>query len=367
MRIGTPKETKDQEHRVGLTPAGAAALRAAGHAVVIERGAGRGAGFADADYVASGAELGSAAEAWACDLVVKVKEPLPAEYRYLRDQIVFTYFHLAGAPPALTAALLAADTTAIAYETVEDARGRLPLLAPMSAIAGAMAPLVGSYYLARFNGGRGTLLGTVLGRSEGRVAIVGDGVVGRHACDAASGLGASVTVLGRHAERAAEIERRSGVRYLPATPRNLAEAVAGADLVIGAVLRSGARAPHVVTETMVASMAEGAVIVDVSIDQGGCVATSRPTSHSSPTFVAHGVTHYCVTNMPGAYPRTATVALTTATLPYALRLANGGLAAAAADDGLAKGINTHAGRIRCRAAAEALGQTDRYAPWPPRG
>jgi alanine dehydrogenase len=367
MRIGTPKEIKDQEYRVGLTPAGVAALRAAGHSVVIERGAGSGSGFADADYAASGAEIGSAAEAWASELVVKVKEPLPTEYGYLGRQIVFTYFHLAGAPPQLTAALLAAGTTALAYETVEDARGKLPLLAPMSAIAGAMAPLVGSHYLARFNGGRGTLLGTVLGRSEGRVAIVGDGVVGRHACDAASGLGATVTVLGRHADRAAELERRAGVRYALATPANLADAVAGADVVIGAVLRAGARAPHVVTETMVASMAEGAVIVDVSIDQGGCIATSRPTSHSAPTFVAHGVTHYCVTNMPGAYPRTATVALTAATLPYALRLASEGLGAALSDEGLGKGINTHAGRVHCRAAAEALGQTGHYSPWPPRG
>jgi alanine dehydrogenase len=363
MRIGTPKETKDQEYRVGLTPAGAAALRAAGHTVVVEFGAGSGSGFADADYAAAGAELGSAAEAWASDLVVKVKEPLPPEYHHLRAQMLFTYLHLAGAPPELTAALLAAGTTAIAYETVEDARGKLPLLAPMSAIAGAMAPLVGGHYLARFNGGRGTLLGTVLGRCEGRVAIVGDGVVGRHACDAASALGANVTLLGRHAERAAELERRPGVRYALATPANVAHAVAGADLVIGAVLTAGARAPRVVTEAMVASMAEGTVVVDVSIDQGGCVATSRPTSHSSPTFLAHGVTHYCVTNMPGAYPRTATVALAAATLPYALRLAQAGLSAAESDAGLAKGINIHAGRIRCRAVAEALGQTNRYAPW----
>jgi alanine dehydrogenase len=362
MRVGTPKETKEQEHRVGLTPAGVAALRSAGHEVVVERGAGVGSGFADADYAASGATLGSAAEAWRCDLVVKVKEPLPAEYGLLRGQIVFTYFHLAGAPAELTARLLAAGTTAVAYETVEDERGRLPLLAPMSAVAGAMAPLVGSHYLARHNGGRGTLLGTVLGRPQGRVAIAGDGVVGRHACAAAAGLGASVVVLGRHPERASELGRHGAVRYELASAANIARAVAESDVVIGAVLRSGARAPHVVTEAMVASMAPGAVIVDVSIDQGGCVATSRPTSHTSPTFVAHGVTHYCVTNMPGAYPRTSTIALTEATLPYALRLADGGLAAFG-DEGFAKGVNTHAGLIRCQAVAAALGETERYAPF----
>lgn len=364
MRVGTPKEIKNQEYRVGLTPAGVAALRAAGHAVVVERGAGVGSGLGDEDYAASGATLGTAEDAWGCDLVVKVKEPLESEYRHLAGQIVFTYFHLAGAPPALTAALLAARTTAVAYETVEDEHGRLPLLKPMSAIAGTMAPLVGGYYLARFNGGRGTLLGSVLGRSHGRVAIVGDGVVGRHACDAASALGASVLVFGRVLERAPEFETRPTVRYVLATPANLERELPAADLLVGAVLRSGARTPHVVTEAMVASMASGAVIVDVSIDQGGCVATSRPTSHSAPVFVAHGVTHYCVTNMPGAYPRTATLALTEATLPYALRLANGGLAAFTADAGFAKGVNTHAGRVHCRAVAEALGQPEHYVPWP---
>jgi alanine dehydrogenase len=366
MRVGTPKEIKDQEYRVGLTPAGVAALRAAGHTVVVERDAGNGAGFTDDEYVASGATLGSAAEAWGSELVVKVKEPLPEEYGYLRDQIVFTYFHLAGVAHELTEQLLAAGTTAVAYETVE-ADGRLPLLAPMSAIAGAMAPLVGAHYLARVAGGRGTLLGTVLGQSQGNVAIVGDGVVGRHACDAASALGASVTLLGRHAERAPDFERRHGVKYAVATPANIAAAAGAADLLIGAVLRSGARAPHVVAEEMVARMAPGAVIVDVSIDQGGCVATSRPTSHSAPTFVAHGVTHYCVTNMPGAYPRTATMALTAATLPYVLRLADDGLSAVETDAGFAKGVNTHSGRIRNRAVAEALGQTARFVPWPPRG
>jgi alanine dehydrogenase len=334
----------------------------AGHDVVVERGAGLSSGFADADYAASGAVLGSAADAWSCQLIVKVKEPLAPEYPHLRDQIVFTYFHLAGAAPDLTAQLLEAGTTAIAYETVEDERGRLPLLSPMSAVAGAMAPLVGGHYLARHNGGRGTLLGTVQGQSQGLVAIVGDGVVGRHACAAVTALGSRVVVLGRHPERAAELERQGAVRYELATAANVAQAVARADLVIGAVLRSGARTPHVVTEAMVERMPEGAVIVDVSIDQGGCVATSRPTSHAAPVFVAHGVTHYCVTNMPAAYPRTATVALTAATLPYVLRLAGEGLPAIR-DEHFAKGVNTHAGRIRCRAVAEALGEMQRFAPF----
>jgi alanine dehydrogenase len=364
MRIGTPREIKDNENRVGLTPQGVAALRAAGHDVIVERGAGSGCGFGDADYAASGAVLGTADDAWSVELVVKVKEPLEAEYRQLRGQIVFTYFHLAGVPPALTAALLASRTTALAYETVEDASGRLPLLAPMSAVAGSMAPLVGGYYLAKFNGGRGTLLGTVLGTPHGEVAIIGDGVVGRHACDVASALGARVTIFGLRPERAAAFARHPSVRYVLSTERSIAARLPEVDLLVGAVLRAGARAPHVVSEAMVATMPQGSVIVDVSIDQGGCVATSRPTSHSSPVFVAHGVTHYCVTNMPGAYPRTATLALTEATLPYVLRLASGGLAAVAADPGFAKGVNTHAGRIRSAVVAEALRQQDRYEPWP---
>ena len=366
MRVGTPRETKDRENRVGLTPEGVAALRREGHEVVIERGAGLGSGFADADYAAQGATLGSADEAWKADLVVKVKEPLGSEYRHLAGQIVFTYFHLAGAPRALTAQLLDRGTTALAYETVTDARGRLPLLAPMSAIAGNMAPLMGSYYLAKFNGGRGTLLGTVLGRSHGEVAVVGDGVVGRHACDVASALGARVTVFGLRQENAAVFERHPGVRYRLSTPESLAAHLPSVDLLVGAVLRIGARTPHVVTATMVSSMPPGSVIVDVSIDQGGCVATSRPTSLSSPVFVAHGVTHYCVTNMPGAYPRTATLALTDATLPYVLRVAAGGMAAVAADPGFAKGVNTHGGFITHRAVAESLGESRHYRPWPDR-
>ena len=364
MKIGTPKEIKDNENRVGLTPAGVATLCAAGHEVVVERGAGTGCGFTDADYVANGAVSGTADDAWRQQLIVKVKEPLESEYQQLDGQLVFTYFHLAGVPLALTSALLDSGTTAIAYETVEDAGGRLPLLAPMSAIAGSMAPLMGAYYLAKFAGGRGTLLGTVLGAHHGEVAVIGDGVVGKHACDVASALGARVTVFGITPQRAAEFERRPNVRYLLSTPDGIAARLREADLVVGAVLRAGARAPHVVTEAMVAAMPQGSVIVDVSIDQGGCVATSRPTSHSAPVFVAHGVTHYCVTNMPGAYPRTATLALTAATLPYVLKLADGGLAAVAADSGFAKGVNTLAGRIRYEAVADALRLERIYEPWP---
>jgi alanine dehydrogenase len=296
--------------------------------------------------------------------VVKVKEPLEHEYSRLRGQILFTYLHLAAAPRALTEALLASRSTGIAYETVVDDNGRLPLLAPMSAIAGSMAPLMGAYYLAQFNGGRGTLLGTVLGRPQGNVVVVGDGVVGTHACHVAAGLGARVTVFGITPERATEFEQRVGVRYRLSTPAAIAAAVADADLVVGAVLRAGARAEHVITREMVRGMPPGSVIVDVSIDQGGCVETSRPTSHSDPVFVALGVTHYCVTNMPGAYPRTATVALTEATLPYVLRLANGGLAAVAAEAGFAKGVNTYAGWITHSAVADALDFSVRYAPWP---
>ena len=362
MRVGVPKETKDNESRVGVTPRGAAELRARGHEVVIERGAGVGCGFADADYAAAGATLSDADRAWGVDLVIKVKEPLEPEYARLRGQLVFTYFHLAGAPRALTESLLASRTTAIAYETVEDERGRLPLLAPMSAVAGAMAPLVGAYYLAKFAGGRGTLLGSVLGTRHGKVVIVGDGVVGQHACDAAAGLGAEVAVFGVTPQRAPEFERPGrAVRYVPSTPDNLLRELPEADLLVGAVLRRGERAEHVVTEAMVERMPRGSVIVDVSIDQGGCVETSRPTSHSSPVYVVHGVTHYCVTNMPGAYPRTSTLALTDATLPYALRLAESGLAAVAGDARFAKGVNTHNGRITYRAVADALGLGDRYA------
>jgi alanine dehydrogenase len=369
MRIGIPKEIKDQEYRVGLTPAGAASLRESGHEVLVERSAGTGSGLPDSEYSAAGARIVSAEEAWNADLVVKVKEPLETEYGYLRGQMLFTYLHLAGVAATLTEALLESKTTAVAYETLEDEHGGLPLLAPMSAVAGCMAPLMASYYLAKFSDGRGTLLGTALGQSYGKVVIVGDGVVGRHAARAVAALGSELYVFGRHEERAAELKRTISPRldYVLSSETSLTEHAGDADVLIGAVLRKGARAPHVVTEAMVASMPRGAVIVDVSIDQGGCVETSRPTTHSDPVFVRHGVTHYCVTNMPGAYPRTSTFALTAATLPYVMRIANEGVLALSTDRGIARGVNTYQGRVSCRPVAEALGMMDRYRPFGSRG
>ncbi len=362
MTVGVPKEIKNNENRVGMTPDGVRALVDAGHHIRVESGAGLGAGFADADYESSGAKLVDAATAWGAELVIKVKEPLEREWPYLRGQLVFTYFHLAGVDPRLTEVLLESKTTAIAYETVEDANGRLPLLAPMSAVAGSMAPIMGAYYLAKFNGGRGLLPSEIQGRTYGTIVIVGDGVVGRHAARVAGAMGTSVVVLGRKPERQAEIEKgiRNPIRYVLSNAENLSREVAKADLLVGATLIRGARAPHVVSEAMVKRMAPGSVIVDVSIDQGGCVETSRPTSHADPVFVCHGVIHYCVTNMPGAYPRTSTFALTDATLPYALRIAESGISGILRDAGLAKGVNTHSGFICYRPVAQALGRENAY-------
>lgn len=363
MKIGVPKETKDQEYRVALTPADAEALVSFGHHVAVEHGAGAGAGFPDADYVRAGAKLGTAEQVWNADLVVKVKEPLTTEYRHLRGQMLFTYLHLAGAPKHLTETLLDRCTTALAYETVEDEKGRLPLLAPMSAIAGNMAATVGSHYLGRPQGGRGTQLGRVLGRRHGRVVVIGDGVVGRHAAHTAVGLGANVLIGTRHPEREAALKTEIGgsVTVFRTTAEEIERLIHEADLVVGAVLARGARAPIMVTEAMVERMPAGSVLVDVSIDQGGCSATSRPTTHSHPTYAVHGVIHYCVANMPGAYPRTATLALTEATLPYVRRLAEKGLDALRGDSSFAKGLNIRDGRIACKAVADALAMQSRYA------
>lgn len=361
MKVGVAKETKDNENRVGLTTEGAAELVGAGHEVRIERGAGLGCGLADADYEAAGARLVDVDSAWAADLVLKVKEPTAAEFEFLRGQIVFTYFHLAGVDVALTDALLDSGTTAVAYETVEDENGRLPLLAPMSAVAGSMAPLMGNYYLAKFNGGRGMLIGEIMGDPYGSVAILGDGVVGQHAARVAGAMGGRVVMFGLHPDRAESLAHLApGLDYVLSNEENIRKHLPDTDLLVGAVLVEGARAPHIVFEDMVASMPEGSVIVDVSIDQGGCIETSRPTSHSDPVYVEHGVTHYCVTNMPGAYPRTSTFALTAATLPYAKRLAEGGAEAALADALFAHGVNTYGGKITCRPVAEALDKLDRY-------
>ena len=364
MLVGVVKEIKDKENRVALTPEGAKALSAAGHQVRIQKGAGNGAGFQDREYEQAGAAIVEADAAWQSELVLKVKEPQSQEYRFLQGQILFTYFHLSGVTRELTEVLLQSGTTAVAYETVEDSEGRLPLLAPMSAVAGNMAVTVGSYYLARINGGRGVQLGRVLGKKNGRVLIVGDGVVGRHAAAVAAAMGAEVQMAGRHPERQGLLQQEisPSLGYLPSTPERLTAELPEIDLLVGAVLRPGARAPYLVSEEMVKSMPQGSVIVDVSIDQGGCVATSRPTSHSDPVFEKHGVIHYCVTNMPGAYPRTATVALTSATLPYVVRLAENGMEAMSSREGLGRGVNTHKGWITYRQVAEDLGMQERYRP-----
>jgi alanine dehydrogenase len=361
MRIGLPREIKQGEGRVALTPDGARALVASGHSVVVEKGAGSGAGFADEEYASAGARLGSAADAWSSDLVVKVKEPLESEYAFLSDQILFTYLHLAGVDPGLTEALLRAGTTAIAYETITDSSGALPLLKPMSAVAGSMAPLVGSHHLAKPRGGRGVLVGEILGTRFGKVVVIGDGIVGQHAAKVAGAMGGRVLVFGRDPERKRSLESLApGITFALSTRAAIAAELGDTDLLIGAVLIQGARAPSVVSEQMVASMPEGAVIVDVSIDQGGCIATSRPTTHADPVFLSHGVIHYCVTNMPGAYPRTSTLALTAATLSYLCELADLGLEQWILDNGRAQGVNTYRGCITNARVAEALDRDDEY-------
>lgn len=362
MKIGIPKEIKNQEGRVALTPAGARHLVEAGHAVWVQREAGAGSGFADREYEEAGACMCAVDEAWASDLVVKVKEPEESEYPYLQQQMVFTFFHLAGVPRSLTETLLERKTTAIAYETLEDERGRLPLLAPMSAIAGNMSALVGAYYLARFNGGRGVQLGEVLGQRHGKVVVIGDGVVGSHAARTARGLGAQVFVAGLDPERGEALRQEISpdLNYFLSSQEAIARHLQDADLVIGGVLLHGAKASFVVSEAMVGAMQPGSVIVDVSIDQGGCVETSSPTSHSEPVFVKHGVIHYCVTNMPGAYPRTSTLALTSASLPYLRQLADQGLEALRTNGGFAKALNAYRGFLTCRPAAQGLGMLERY-------
>ena len=365
MQIGVIKEIKDKENRVAVTPEGTKALTGAGHRVMVEKDAGAGSGFSDADYRAAGAEVVSVEEAWASDLVVKVKEPMPAEYPYLNGQIVFTYFHLAGVDKSLTEALLQKRVTAVAYETVEGAHGNLPLLEPMSAVAGHMAATVGSYYLARFNKGKGVLLSTILDRKYGKALIIGDGVVGRYAARAAAALGAEVFICGRNRDRVPALreEISPALNFVLSSSDNIREHLVDTDLLIGAVLIPGARAPYLVSDEMVRQMQAGSVIVDVSIDQGGCVETSRPTSHSEPVYEKHDVIHYCVTNMPGAYPRTSTLALTAVTLPYVLRLATKGLEALVEDEGFAAGINTYEGHVTYGPVTEALDLEDAYAPF----
>lgn len=358
MIIGVIKELKDKENRVALTPSGAKQLVSGGHKVLVEKNAGLGSGFADEEYLKAGAAVVDTAKAWDADIIMKVKEPLENEYQLLREnQVLFTYLHLAGVTKALTEVLLNKKITGIAYETVEDSYHRLPLLAPMSAVAGNMSTQIGAYYLAKFNNGKGMMLGEVLGHFYGKVVIIGDGVVGRHAAKTAYGIGADVYLFGRHEERMDLLKDAIGRRshIMTSTPENIAEHVKDADLVVGAVLIPGGKAPWVVTESMVKTMQPGSVIVDVSIDQGGCIETSHPTKHSDPVFVKHGVTHYCVTNMPGAYPRTSTIALTNATLPYLLKLANNGFVKSMKEDaGFAKGVNTYKGHITYKLVEDTL-------------
>jgi alanine dehydrogenase len=362
MKIGIPKEIKDQEGRVALTPAGVRRFVESGHTVLVEEGAGLGSGFSDREYIEAAARLCGAAAAWDSELVLKVKEPMEAEYGYLKDQILFTFLHLAGVPRALSETLLRRKTTAIAYETLEDSEGSLPLLAPMSAIAGNMAALMGAYYLARSQSGNGVQLGQVLGTRHGKVLIIGDGVVAHHAARSAHGLGANVFVAGLDSQKGESMRHEIGkdLTFFISTPETIAQHAREADLLVGAVLRRGAKADFVVSEDVVRSMHPGSVIVDVSIDQGGCIETSRPTSHSSPVYETHGVIHYCVTNMPGAYPRTSTLALTEAVLPYALRLADKGLQALREDEGFGKALNTYRGFITYQPVAEDLGLPEQY-------
>jgi alanine dehydrogenase len=328
----------------------------------VQAGAGIGSGFADADYLEAGASICKVEEAWDTNLVIKVKEPLETEYGFLKNQMLFTFFHLAGVARALTESLLERNTAAIAYETLEDGAGRLPLLAPMSAVAGNMAALMGAYYLARTHGGKGVQLGEVLDTRHGKVLIIGDGVVASHAARTARGLGAAIFVAGLDPMKGESMRREiaADVEFFISETDAIARHVRDADLVVGAVLRHGAKADYVVSERMVQSMQPGSVVVDVSIDQGGCIETSRPTSHSDPVYEKHGVIHYCVTNMPGAYPRTSTLALTQATLPYVVRLAEKGMDALREDPGFGKALNAYRGFITCKPAAKALNLMDRY-------
>ena len=357
MIIGIPKEIKTLENRVSMTPGAVEALVRRGHTVLVQQGAGVGSGLADDEYFAAGAKIvSSASEAWGAQMVIKVKEPMAAEYRFLRsDLLLFTYLHLA-ADDAQTRALFASGTTGVAYETVQLADRSLPLLLPMSEVAGRMAPQVGAHALEKSQGGRGMLLGGVPGVAPANVAIIGGGVVGTNAAKIAVGLGARVTVFDVNHARMQYLDDIFSSRIVTMTSSepNLRAAIREADLVIGAVLVPGAKAPHLVTREMIGTMREGSVIVDVAVDQGGCVETIHATTHDNPTYVVDGVVHYGVANMPGAVPRTSTFALVNQTLPYALRLADKGLDALRADPALALGLNTHKGQLTCLAVGEAL-------------
>ena len=359
MRIGVPTEIREEEYRVALTPAGTKELTTRGHEVLVQRGAGEGSFCADDDYVRAGARIVPDAEALfaQADMIVKVKEPLPVEIARLEPRhILCTYLHLAP-DKELTTGLVASGATCLAYETVETADGRHPLLAPMSEIAGRLAPQIGAYFLERMSGGKGKLMGGATGVKPANVVIMGAGIAGSNAASIASGMGARTKVLDIDLDALGTVHRAlPTVETLHSDQLTIAEEVAGADVVIGAVLLSGARTPVLVSEDMVRSMQPGSVIVDLSVDQGGTVATSRATSHRAPTFVKHGVIHYCVDNMAGVVPISSTLALTNATLPYLIALADSGVVAAArADSALAHGINVMEGKVTIKEVAEATG------------
>lgn len=360
MIVGLPKEVKDNEYRVGMVPAGVKALTSGGHSVLVQTRAGEGSGITDQEYVHAGAEIVDSADAvWSrAEMVVKVKEPIASEYGFLRKGLIlFTYLHLAPARE-LTRALLDGGVTGVAYETITDDQGRLPLLTPMSEVAGRMSIQVGATYLEKINGGRGVLLGGVPGVMPGRVTIIGGGVVGINAAKIAVGFGASVIIIDRDLERLRFLDDIFGsrIRTLASNPYTIAESVAASDLLVGAVLVPGAAAPKLVTRDMLRDMPRGSVIVDVAVDQGGCIETTKPTTHSQPTYYVENVLHYGVTNMPGAVPRTSTFALTNATLPFALRLAAYGAEEAfKRDPHLKNGVNTYKGKITYQAVAQDQG------------
>jgi len=360
MKIGCPTEIKPQEFRVGITPNAAREAASHGHDVVIQSSAGAGAGFSDADYVAAGAQIAATAEEIfaSADMIVKVKEPQAGERKMLREgQLLFTYLHLAPDPDQ-THDLLASGCTAIAYETVTDAQGGLPLLAPMSEVAGKLAPQVGSWTLQKANGGRGVLMGGVPGVGPARVVVIGGGVVGTHAARVAAGMGADVTVLDRSLPRMRYLDDAfSGLfKTSYASAGNTAELVAEADMVVGAVLIPGAAAPKLISRAQLSEMKRGATLVDVAIDQGGCFETSRATTHADPIYEVDGIMHYCVANMPGAVARTSTIALGNATMPFMLALADKGWKQACAEDPhLLNGLNVHAGKLTYFAVGKALG------------
>ncbi len=360
MIVGLPKEIKDNEYRVGLTPAGVRALNDAGHYIIVEKNAGEGSGFSDDLYLRAGAAiLESADEIWAkADMIVKVKEPIAPENPRMREgPLLFTYLHLA--PDfELTRQLVERKVTGIAYETITDRRGTLPLLTPMSEVAGRMAIQVGAHYLEKMSGGRGILLGGVPGVPAARVVIIGGGVVGTNAAKMAVGMGAHVTIIDNNLDRLRELDDifLSKISTLASSAYMIQDAISTADLIVGAVLVPGAAAPKLITQKMLKEVPNGAVIVDVAVDQGGCIETTHPTTHSNPTYYVEGVLHYCVANMPGAVPRTSTFALTNATLPYALKLANQGFhEAIKSDSGLKEGVNTYGGHCTYEAVATAQG------------